>query len=306
MPRPTGSRSSSKVAGVPRSTRISFFVRRFPSTDPKRKLPDGWPQRTHHLTCRGTQSTSGTPMPRRGCPSTAPSTGCARSTATNPGTTNCAPKPAITVALPCTPTLRTIQGCSSDQHTRHRSWCQRNHHTRGESRSRKRRPLAALAMVALGPTRAGRGLTTQLLATLSPEPVRPSSGSGVGLEDGHRVRSRRRRPMSRETPAYTSWTRSIIAGSIRREAAGGPASTGRAPRSKTSRLTSAFACSSSPQTKVLGVSPRVVEEIAVVERFGERGDRRNDARAGERALRPPRRRSYRSRRRGPRDRPRVP
>ena len=33
----------------------------------------------------------GPPMPRRGCPGTAPSTGCARSTATNPGTTNCAP-----------------------------------------------------------------------------------------------------------------------------------------------------------------------------------------------------------------------
>jgi hypothetical protein len=39
--------------------------------------------------------------------------GCARSTATNPGTTNCASKPSITVALPCTPTLRTIQGCRS-------------------------------------------------------------------------------------------------------------------------------------------------------------------------------------------------
>jgi hypothetical protein len=99
------------VAGVPRSTRISFFARPSPSTAPKRKLPDGWPQRKRLLTCRGTRSTSGTPMPRRGCPSTAPSTGYARSTATNPGTTNCAPKPSITVALPYTPTLRTIQGC---------------------------------------------------------------------------------------------------------------------------------------------------------------------------------------------------
>src|SRR5262245_56536653 len=52
-------------------------------------------------------------MPRRGCPSTAPSTGCARSTATNPGTTNCAPKRSITAARPCTPTRRTIQGCGS-------------------------------------------------------------------------------------------------------------------------------------------------------------------------------------------------
>ena len=44
------------------------------------------------------------PTPRRGCPSTAPRTGCARSTATSPGTTSCAPKPSSTVALPCTPT----------------------------------------------------------------------------------------------------------------------------------------------------------------------------------------------------------
>jgi hypothetical protein len=44
--------------------------------------------------------------------------GCARSTATNLGTTNCAPKPSITVARPCTPTLRTIPGCSSDQDAR--------------------------------------------------------------------------------------------------------------------------------------------------------------------------------------------
>jgi Protein of unknown function (DUF2637) len=41
-----------------------------------------------------------------------PSTGCARSIATNPGTTNCAPKPSNTAARPCTPTQRTIQGCS--------------------------------------------------------------------------------------------------------------------------------------------------------------------------------------------------
>ena len=89
-------------------------MRRSRSTAQKRKPPDGWPPPRRLLTCRGTRSTSGPPMPRRGCPSTAPSTGCARSTATSPGTTNCAPKPAITVALPCTPTLRTIQGCSSE------------------------------------------------------------------------------------------------------------------------------------------------------------------------------------------------
>src|SRR5215210_3953396 len=52
MPRTTGSRSSSIVAGVPGSTRISFFVRRFPSTDPKRKPPGGWPPRRRLLTCR--------------------------------------------------------------------------------------------------------------------------------------------------------------------------------------------------------------------------------------------------------------
>ena len=76
--------------------------------------PMGGHPRTRLLTCRGTRSTSGAPMPQRGCPSTAPSTGYARSTATNPGTTNCAPKPSITGALPCTPTLRTIQGRSSE------------------------------------------------------------------------------------------------------------------------------------------------------------------------------------------------
>ena len=93
MPRTTGSSSSSIAAGVPRSTRNNFFVRRSRSTARKRKLPDGSPPPTRRLTCRGTRSTSGPPMPRRGCPSTAPGTGCARSTATNPGTTNCAPKP---------------------------------------------------------------------------------------------------------------------------------------------------------------------------------------------------------------------
>jgi hypothetical protein len=85
-------------------------MKRSRSTAQKRKLPDGWPPPTRLLTCRGTRSTLGPSMPRRGCPSTAPSTGCARSTATNPGTTNCAPKPSIMVALPCTPTLRRIQG----------------------------------------------------------------------------------------------------------------------------------------------------------------------------------------------------
>jgi hypothetical protein len=39
--------------GVPRSTRISFFVRRSRSTARKRKLPDGSPPRTRLLTCPG-------------------------------------------------------------------------------------------------------------------------------------------------------------------------------------------------------------------------------------------------------------
>ena len=114
----TASRSPSPAAGVPRSTRISCFVRRSPSTARKRKLPEGSPQPTRLLTCPGTRSTSGPAMPQRGCPNTAPGTDCARSTATA-WTSNCAPKPSITVARPCTPTPRMIQGCSSDQHARH-------------------------------------------------------------------------------------------------------------------------------------------------------------------------------------------
>ena len=99
MLRTTGSSSSSIVAGVPRSTRSNSSVRRSRSTAQKRKPPDGWPPPERLLTCRGTRSTSGPPVPRRGCPSTAPRTGCARSTATSPGTTNCARRPSLTVAL---------------------------------------------------------------------------------------------------------------------------------------------------------------------------------------------------------------
>ena len=84
----------------------------------ERKLPDGSPPRTPPLTCPGTRSTSGLSMPRPGCPTTAPSTGCARSTATNPGTTNCAPRRSIVVALPCMPTPRTIRACSGDRRFR--------------------------------------------------------------------------------------------------------------------------------------------------------------------------------------------
>ncbi len=84
------------------------------NTARKQKLPAGWPPPTSLLTCRGTRSTSGLPLPRSGCPHTAPRTGSARSTATSPGTTNCARRPSLTAARPCTPTLRKIQGCSSE------------------------------------------------------------------------------------------------------------------------------------------------------------------------------------------------
>ena len=92
MPQTTGSSSPSTAAGVPRRTRSDCSVRRSRSTAQKRKPPDGWPPPRRPRTCRGTRSTSGPPLPRRGCPRTAPRTGCARSTATSPGTTNCAPE----------------------------------------------------------------------------------------------------------------------------------------------------------------------------------------------------------------------
>ena len=118
----TGSSSTSTAAGVPAAYQERLLVRRSRSTAQKRKRPDGWPPPTRLLTCRATRSTSGPPGPRRGCPSTAPRTGCAGSTATSPGTTSCAPKPASTVALPCTPTRPTIQGCSSDLRRTYGRW----------------------------------------------------------------------------------------------------------------------------------------------------------------------------------------
>ena len=87
----------------------------------KRKQPDGSPPRAPLLTKRETRSTSDTPIPRRGYPNTVPGTRCARSTATNPGTTSYGPTPSITVARLCTPTPRRIQGCSDDQHAQHRT-----------------------------------------------------------------------------------------------------------------------------------------------------------------------------------------
>ena len=118
MPRTTASSSSSTAAGVRRRTRSNSSVRRSRSTAQSRRPPAGWPPRhvrsrvggrgRHRaLRCRGVAVRS-----------TAPRTGCARSTATSPGTTSCAPRPSITAALPCTPTRRTIQGCSSDDSRR--------------------------------------------------------------------------------------------------------------------------------------------------------------------------------------------
>ena len=121
MPRPPASSWWSTAAGVPRRTRSDYSTRRSGSTARRRKLPAGLRPPPRLLTCRGTPSTSGLPMPQRGFPTTAPRTGCARSTATSPGTTNCAPTPSITDAHRCTPTLRTIRGCSRVADGAHRS-----------------------------------------------------------------------------------------------------------------------------------------------------------------------------------------
>src|ERR1044072_6978810 len=71
-------------------------------------------------------------MPRPGCPITEPHTASARSTATSPGTSSCAPKQSMTAALPLTPIRPTIHECSERR-----------------SMSRKLWPLAALVLVAL-------------------------------------------------------------------------------------------------------------------------------------------------------------
>ena len=113
---------------------IQFFVEsgwrspdRIPGTAPPRRgrgirLGRGsrgwWPQPPRLHTSPETRPTSRTPTPRTGCPNTVPRTGSARPTATNPGTTNCAPPPTVTVARRCTPTRRTIRGCAGDRHAR--------------------------------------------------------------------------------------------------------------------------------------------------------------------------------------------
>ncbi len=67
---------------------------------------------SRHLSARerATRSTSDAPTPPPGCPGTAPSTGCARSTTTNPGTTNCARAQPSTAVRSGTPTRRTTRG----------------------------------------------------------------------------------------------------------------------------------------------------------------------------------------------------
>ncbi len=66
------------------------------------------------LTCRVTRSTSARPRPRRGCPSTVPRPGCARSTATSPGTSSCVPMRSTTVARRCTRIRPRTRGCSRE------------------------------------------------------------------------------------------------------------------------------------------------------------------------------------------------
>ncbi len=116
----TGLSSTSIAVGVPRSTRNNSFERRSQSTAQERKRLDGSPHRRRLPTFRVTRSTLADPLPRRGCRNMARSTDCARSTATNHGTTNCAPSRSMTAARPCMPTLRTIPGCGGDQLAGHR------------------------------------------------------------------------------------------------------------------------------------------------------------------------------------------
>ena len=105
---PGGDRCRRRRGRVRRRQRLAFPgvpgaappTRRSRSTARERRPPAGWPPPTRPRTCRGTRSTSGPPTPRRGCPSTAPRTGSARSTATSPGTTSCARRPSTTGCPP--------------------------------------------------------------------------------------------------------------------------------------------------------------------------------------------------------------
>jgi len=115
MRRRSASSSGSTVDGVHLRTRSSSSVRRSPSTDPKRKLHVGSALRPRRLTCRGTRSTLGPSVRRPGCPSTAPTTGCARSTATSHGTSSCDRKEPSAAVHACMSTRRTIRGCIGDR-----------------------------------------------------------------------------------------------------------------------------------------------------------------------------------------------
>ena len=156
-----GSRCSSTAAGVPPPTRISCFARRSPSTDPWRRPPGGSLPPPRPRMCRGRRSTSGLSRRPRGYPSTAPSTGCARSTGTSPGTTSCAPEPSITAARACTPTPRTTRGRATDRCAMHR----------GPPRWR------SVAAASLHSNRSGqRGARVSICSTTEPSAIRRFRG----------------------------------------------------------------------------------------------------------------------------------
>ena len=115
MPRTTGSSSSSTAAGVPRSTRSNYSseaVSKYGSEEEAARWV-ATPTTSAHVS--GDAVDIGRSDATAWLSEHGAGTGCARSTATNAGTTNCAPKPSITVARPCTPTRRTIRGRSSDK-----------------------------------------------------------------------------------------------------------------------------------------------------------------------------------------------
>ena len=110
--RTPGSSSWSRTAGAPGPTRKSSSARRSRSTARKRRLPVGG--RAQHVRSR---------VLGRGRPRVLrcrvafrirrPVRACAGSTATSPGTTNCARTPPFTAARPCTPTPPTIKDAAT-------------------------------------------------------------------------------------------------------------------------------------------------------------------------------------------------
>ena len=116
MPPATASGSSSTAAGAPRPTRSSCSSEAVSKYGSEAEAAR-WVATPEHVGARVGGRGRHRALRRRGVAvrRTAPRTGCARSTATSPGTTSCAPRPSITAALPCTPTPRTIRGCSSDE-----------------------------------------------------------------------------------------------------------------------------------------------------------------------------------------------